>query len=74
MEKIRIVALGDSITNGAGIGDVREKDTYRYLLQKDLSQKTGYNVEVINAGVNGDITTIAIHRLKRDVLKRASLC
>lgn len=69
MKKIRIVALGDSITNGAGIGDVREEDTYRHLLQENLSRRTGYDVEVINAGVNGDITTTAIRRLERDVLR-----
>jgi len=67
MKKITIVALGDSITNGVRIG-VEEEDTFRYLLQKDLSRMTGYEVEVINAGVNGDISTTAIHRLKRDVL------
>jgi len=65
MAKIRIVALGDSITNGAGIGDVREEDTFRHLLQEDLTQ----NVEVINAGLNGDITTVAIYRLEQDVLQ-----
>jgi lysophospholipase L1-like esterase len=69
MKEIRIVALGDSITNGAGIGDVREEDTYRHLLQGALSRMTVYKVEVINAGVNGDITAAAIHRLKRDVLQ-----
>jgi lysophospholipase L1-like esterase len=68
MTEIRIVALGDSITNGVREG-VSEKDTYRHLLQEELSQKTGYKVEVINAGVNGDITTIAKLRLKRDVLQ-----
>jgi len=69
MKEIRIVALGDSITNGAGIGDVREEDTYRHLLQECLSRTTGYNVQVINAGVNGDISATAIHRLERDVLQ-----
>jgi lysophospholipase L1-like esterase len=67
MKKIRIVALGDSITNGVRV-DVSEEDTYRHLLQEELSQKTGHDVTVINAGVNGDISSTAIHRLKRDVL------
>lgn len=70
MKKITIVALGDSITNGVRV-DVEEKDTYRYLLQEELSQKTGYNITVINAGVNGDITSTAVHRLKRDVLSHS---
>lgn len=69
MKKIRIVALGDSITNGKGIGDVEEEDTYRHLLQVDLARMLKCNVEVINAGVNGDITTTAIPRLERDVLQ-----
>lgn len=69
MKKIKIVALGDSITNGKGIGDVEEEDTYRHLLQVDLSRILKCNVEVINAGVNGDITTTAIPRLERDVLQ-----
>ncbi len=69
MKKIKIVALGDSITNGKGIGDVGEEDTYRHLLQVDLSRMLKCHVEVINAGVNGDITTTAIPRLERDVLQ-----
>jgi lysophospholipase L1-like esterase len=68
MKRIRIVALGDSITKGVCTG-VREEDTFRHLLQEDLSPMTGYEVEVINAGVDGDITTTAIHRLERDVLR-----
>ncbi len=68
MKKITVVALGDSITNGIQ-ADVSEKDTYRHLLQEKLSQETGHDITVINAGVNGDITSTAIHRLKRDVLK-----
>lgn len=68
MKKIRIAALGDSITNGVRVG-VKEEDTYRHLLQEDLSITKGYEVEVINAGVNGDITTTAIHRLEQDVLR-----
>lgn len=68
MKKIKIVALGDSITNGIRV-DVSEKDTYRHLLQEKISQKTGCTAEVINAGVNGDITTTAIQRLDRDVLQ-----
>jgi lysophospholipase L1-like esterase len=69
MKEIIIVALGDSITNGAGIGDVTEEDTYRHHLQVDLPKMVEYKVKVINAGVNGDITTTAIPRLERDVLQ-----
>ena len=55
MKKIKIIALGDSITNGVRV-DVSEEDTYRHLLQEGLSQKTEHDVTVINAGVNSDIT------------------
>jgi len=68
MKRIRMVALGDSITRGVCAG-VREEHTFRHLLQEDLSRMTGYEVEVINAGVDGDITAAAIHRLERDVLR-----
>jgi len=68
MRKIRIVALGDSITKGTCSG-VPEEETFRRLLQADLPQAAGCGVEVVNAGVDGDITTTAIHRLKRDVLQ-----
>ena len=67
MQEIRIVALGDSITNGVRAG-VDEEDTYRYLLQENLSKIPGYKVAVINAGVSSDITRTAIRRLERDVL------
>ena len=69
MKEIKIVALGDSITNGAGIGDVTEEDTYRHHLQIGLPKMTEFKVSVINAGVNGDITTTAIPRLETDVLR-----
>lgn len=69
MTGIKIVALGDSITNGAGLSNVKEEETFRYLLQEELSSQIGRNVEVINAGVNGDITTIAMYRLEQDALR-----
>lgn len=69
VRKIRIVVLGDSITKGTSSG-VPEEETFRRLLQPDLAQATGCDVEVVNAGVDGDITTTAIHRLRRDVLKQ----
>ena len=69
MNEIVIVAFGDSITNGAGIGDVTEQDTFRCLLEKDLNRMMKINARVINAGVNGDITTTAIKRLGQDVLQ-----
>lgn len=68
MKSYKIVAMGDSITNGIRV-DVKEEDTFRHLTQENLSRETGYEIKIINAGVNGDITTTAIHRLKKDVLR-----
>ncbi len=67
---VRIVALGDSITNGVGLAGVSEKDTFRQLVRGELSKRLGVTVEVVNAGVNGDVVTLAVKRLKRDVLDR----
>lgn len=69
-KSIRIVAFGDSITNGAGLAEVTEKDTFRDIMRRELTEKLGTKVKVVNAGVNGDIITLAAARLKRDVLDR----
>jgi lysophospholipase L1-like esterase len=47
---------------------VTEADTFRDIVQRELTERLGAKVEVINAGVNGDIVTLAIERLKSDVL------
>jgi len=65
---LRIVALGDSITNGVGLSGVTEADTFRDIVRRELTERLGSRVEVVNAGVNGDIVTLAIERLKSDVL------
>jgi lysophospholipase L1-like esterase len=67
---LRIVALGDSITNGVGLAGVTEADTFRDIVRRELSEGFGSKVEVVNAGVNGDIVTLVTERLKRDVLDR----
>jgi lysophospholipase L1-like esterase len=67
---LRIVALGDSITNGIGLAGVTEADTFRDIVRRELTERLGSKVEVVNAGVNGDIVTRAIGRLKADVLDR----
>jgi len=66
---IRIVALGDSITYAVGHAGVKEEETYRHLLQTELSEATGMAVKVINAGLNSDTTEGALARLERDVLR-----
>jgi acyl-CoA thioesterase I len=47
-----IVALGDSLTAGLGLG---RDDAYPALLQARLSRE-GYDYRVVNAGVSGDTT------------------
>jgi acyl-CoA thioesterase-1 len=59
----RIVALGDSLTSGRGIG---KTDAYPAVLQKRLVDG-GYNYDVVNSGVSGDTTARALRRY-RDAL------
>lgn len=66
---LKIVAFGDSITRGLAGQGVTEAKTYRKVLQRRLQQGLGLDVTVINAGADGDITSLALHRMERDVLK-----
>src|SRR5437879_3741133 len=54
----RIVALGDSLTSGRGIG---KADAYPGVLQRRL-EAGGYHYQVVNAGVSGDTTARALRR------------
>jgi acyl-CoA thioesterase-1 len=54
-----IICYGDSLTDGQGVS--RNK-AYPAILQNMVS------VPVINSGVSGDTTTMALYRLNRDVL------
>jgi len=56
---LRIVALGDSLTSGHGIGAARAFPAH---LQRRLAAG-GYAYEVINAGVSGDTSAGAYRRL-----------
>ena len=56
-----IIALGDSITNGYGIG---REYAYPAILERELG------IPVINMGVDGDTTDSARDRLERDVLAK----
>ena len=53
-----------------GLARVTEADTFRDIVRRELTERLGSKVEVVNAGVNGDIVTLAIERLKSDVLDR----
>jgi acyl-CoA thioesterase-1 len=59
----RIVALGDSLTSGRGIG---KSDAYPAVLQ-DRIEDEGNDYQMVNAGVSGDTTTRALRRF-RDAL------
>ena len=56
----RIVALGDSLTSGRGIG---KADAYPAMLQDRLVDN-GYTYQVVNAGVSGDTTGRALRRFQ----------
>ena len=55
----RLVCFGDSLT--------ADDNGYRFFLQQVLEKQ---NIEVINAGVNGDKTTTALPRIIPDVLEK----
>lgn len=63
---IRIVVLGDSITKGVRTGVSREQ-IYQTLLQNQLNQK-GHQVEVLNQGIGGERTDMALKRLDKTVI------
>jgi acyl-CoA thioesterase-1 len=60
---IKIVAFGDSLTEGYGIS---KEDSYPSQLQKILKEKN-YNTEIINLGISGNTTLDGIARMQ-DVL------
>ena len=59
-DRPRIVALGDSLTSGRGIGVA---DAYPAVLQERLDD-SGYQYRVVNAGVSGDTTSRALRRYR----------
>lgn len=66
-KKIIIVAFGDSITKG---DSVTQHERFTAIAERELTQAIGKQVKVINAGVNADITALALQRIERDVLAR----
>jgi acyl-CoA thioesterase-1 len=66
--RLTVVALGDSITNGAGAFGVTGVTAFRGLVKARLAEALAREVVVLNAGVNGDIAPQALERLERDVL------
>jgi acyl-CoA thioesterase-1 len=60
-ERPRIVALGDSLTSGRGIGESR---AFPAVLQARLDAE-GFDYAVVNAGVSGDTSGRAVRRFER---------
>jgi acyl-CoA thioesterase-1 len=56
-----IIAFGDSLTSGEGIG---QASAYPAVLQ-ELVDQAGLGLTVVNAGVSGDTTTRAANRIDR---------
>jgi len=63
---LKIVCLGDSITKGVR-GGVTAEQTFAMLLQQWLSEHVT-PVEVINVGIGGERTDMALPRLDADVI------
>jgi lysophospholipase L1-like esterase len=70
-EPVRIILLGDSITKGVRPG-VTPQQTFSALVEQRLRQQ-GIHVEVTNAGVGGETTVGAGHRLNEVLAKQPHL-
>jgi acyl-CoA thioesterase-1 len=57
---VRILALGDSLTEGYG---VEKEEAYPFLLEQALRDR-GHDAEVVNAGISGSTSASALGRLK----------
>ena len=58
VERPRIVAFGDSLTSGRGIGT---SQAFPAILQQRI-ERDGFDYAVVNAGVSGDTSTRAMRR------------
>lgn len=59
-----VVALGDSTTRGTLVPPEKR---WTYLLQKKMKHRLRQSVQVVNAGVSGEIAAQGAQRLERDV-------
>ena len=60
-QELKILALGDSLTEGFG---VEKEEAYPYLLEQALMEKGYTQIRVINAGISGSTSASAVSRLK----------
>jgi lysophospholipase L1-like esterase len=67
-DRLRIVTFGDSVTDAVGHFDVTEATSFRGRLGEVLRREFQREVQMINAGIGGDITRSAVKRLDRHVL------
>jgi acyl-CoA thioesterase-1 len=58
---IRVLALGDSLTEGYGVAQTQ---AYPALLEQALQARTGREVRVINAGIGGSTSASALSRIR----------
>ena len=63
---VKIITLGDSITKGVRSG-VKPEETFAALLEISL-KKQGVQAEVVNVGIGGERTDMALARLEKDVI------
>lgn len=62
-KKIRLVALGDSLTQG--VGDTTNKGGYIHLIQEKLKKNNKLSVATENFGKAGDRSDQILERLKK---------
>lgn len=69
-QDLKIVSVGDSLTEG--VGDVTNQGGYTSFLEQQLRSQKGFNdVNIINYGVQGLTTTDLLHRLENDIPEQA---
>ncbi len=68
---MKIVAFGDSITLGVRTdGSLREEQTWRVLLARQLNAAGPEKWEIVNAGIGGNTTQDGLGRFDADVISR----
>lgn len=68
---VKVVALGDSLTEG--VGDPTNKQGYTGRIEKDLATKTDVNVTVDNYGKSGDRSDQILKRLNNSTAQQTQL-
>ena len=61
-QELKILALGDSLTEGYG---VEKEEAYPHLLEEALREKGFSGIQVINAGISGSTSASAVSQIGR---------